>query len=196
MSQTANYNGRKTSLVYLERDGKYLILHRTKKAHDENGDKWIGVGGKFEPGETPDACALREVKEETGLTMADFALRGLIIFVSDVWGMEYMYLYTATKWRGKLIDCDEGERLAEVIDSRGLSRFRLRVYLELLNVPRGKTITYGELARRVGCGSAQAVGQALRHNPFAPEIPCHRVIAAACTPGGTSRVCRIRRDGE
>ena len=106
MSQKANYNGRKTSLVYLERDGKYLILHRTKKEHDENGDKWIGVGGKFEPGETPDECALREVKEETGLTMSDFRLRGLIIFVSDVWGMEYMYLYTATKWRGKLIDCD------------------------------------------------------------------------------------------
>lgn len=215
----ANYNGRKTSLVYLERDGKYLILHRTKKEHDENGDKWIGVGGKFEPGETPDECALREVKEETGLTMTDFALRGLIIFVSDVWGTEYMYLYTATKWRGKLIDCDEGElvwldkqellkknlwegdklflkalderteffmmkfryegeRLAEVVDSRGLSPFRLRVYLELLNVPRGETITYGELARRIGCGSAQAVGQALRQNPFAPEVPCHRVIAA------------------
>ena len=52
MSQKANYNGRKTSLVYLERDGKYLILHRTKKEHDENGDKWIGVGGKIEPGET------------------------------------------------------------------------------------------------------------------------------------------------
>ena len=47
MSQKANYNGRKTSLVYLERDGKYLILHRTKKEHDENGDKWIGVGGKI-----------------------------------------------------------------------------------------------------------------------------------------------------
>ena len=229
MSQKANYNGRKTSLVYLERDGKYLILHRTKKEHDENGDKWIGVGGKFEPGETPDECALREVKEETGLTMSDFRLRGLIIFVSDVWGMEYMYLYTATKWRGKLIDCDEGElvwldkqellkknlwegdklflkalderseffmmkfryegeRLVEVVDSRGMSSFRLRVYLELLNVSRGETITYGELARRIGCGSAQAVGQALRHNPFAPEVPCHRVIAAdgsLCGFGGS-----------
>ena len=225
MSQKANYNGRKTSLVYLERDGKYLILHRTKKEHDENGDKWIGVGGKFEPGETPDECALREVKEETGLTMTDFALRGLIIFVSDVWGLEYMYLYTATKWRGQLIDCDEGElvwldkkelltkklwegdklflkalderseffmmkfryegeRLAEVIDSKEVSDFRLRVYRELLNVPRGETITYGELARRVGCKSAQAVGQALRHNPFAPEIPCHRVIAADGSLGG------------
>ena len=224
-----NFNGRKTSLCYLERGGRYLILHRTKKRNDENGDKWIGVGGKFEPGETPDACALREVREETGFTMTDFALRGLIIFVSDVWGLEYMYLYTATKWRGRIIDCDEGElvwldkkellkknlwegdrlflralderreffmmkfryegeRLVEVIDSKGLSDFRLRVYLELLNVPRGSTVTYGELARRLGCRSAQAVGQALRHNPFAPEIPCHRVISAdgsLCGFGGS-----------
>ena len=237
MKMQTDFNGRKTSLVYLERDGKYLILHRTKKEHDENGDKWIGVGGKFEPGETPDQCALREVKEETGFTMTDFALRGLIIFVSDVWGMEYMYLYTATKWRGKLVDCDEGElvwldkqellkknlwegdklflkaleeraeffmmkfrydgeHLAEVIDSRGLSPFRLRVYLELLNVPGGETITYGELARRIGCGSAQAVGQALRHNPFAPEVPCHRVIAAdgsLCGFGGSRTLAALAR---
>lgn len=219
------FNGRFTSLCYLERNGQYLILHRTKKEHDENADKWIGVGGKFEPGETPDECALREVKEETGLTMTDFTLRGLIIFVSDVWGLEYMYLYTGRKWTGEIIDCDEGElvwldkeellrkklwegdrlflkalderreffmmkfryegeRLAEVEDSRGLSQFRLRVYLELLKVPRGTTITYGELARRIGCKSAQAVGQALRHNPFAPEIPCHRVIASDGSLGG------------
>ena len=232
-----NMDGRKTSLVYLERDGRYLILHRTKKDHDENHDKWIGLGGKFEPGETPDACALREVREESGLTMTDFGLRGLIIFVSDVWGLEYMYLYTATKWTGRLVDCNEGElvwldkrellgknlwegdrlflkalderkaffimkfryegeRLVEVIDSKGISDFRLRVYLELLNVPRGETITYGELARRIGCGSAQAVGQALRRNPFAPEIPCHRVVAAdgsLCGFGGSRSTKALER---
>ena len=232
-----NMGGRKTSLVYLERNGCYLILHRTKKDHDENHDKWIGLGGKFEPDETPDDCALREVKEESGLTMTDFALRGLVIFVSDVWGLEYMYLYTATKWTGQLVECDEGElvwldkrellgknlwegdrlflkaleerkeffimkfryegeRLAEVIDSKGISDFRLRVYLELLNVPRGSTITYGELARRIGCGSPQAVGQALRRNPFAPEIPCHRVIAAdgsLCGFGGSRSAKALER---
>ena len=100
---------RLTSLVYLERDGKYLILHRTKKQHDENGDKWIGVGGKFEDGESPEECALCEVKEETGLTMLRPRFRGLVTFVSDEWGTEYMHLFTCTEFTGELIDCDEGE---------------------------------------------------------------------------------------
>lgn len=65
-----------------------------------------------------------------------------------------------------------------------ITPFQRRVYLELLNVPAGTTITYGELARRIGCGSAQAVGQALRRNPFAPEVPCHRVVAADGSLGG------------
>ena len=100
---------RLTTLCYIEKDGKYLVLHRTKKAHDENGDKWIGVGGKFEEGESPEECVLREVKEETGLTMTEFAYRGLITFVSDEWGTEYIHLFTCTAWTGELIDCDEGE---------------------------------------------------------------------------------------
>lgn len=100
---------RLTSLVYIEKDGCYLILHRTKKAHDENGDKWIGVGGKFEPGESPEECACREVKEETGLTLLTPCFRGLVTFVSDVWGTEYMHLFTCTSFTGDLIDCDEGE---------------------------------------------------------------------------------------
>ena len=102
-------NGRLTSLVYIEKDGCYLILHRTKKDHDENHDKWIGVGGKFEAGESPEECALREVKEETGLTMTSFRLRGLITFVSDKWGTEYMHLFICTDFTGELTECNEGE---------------------------------------------------------------------------------------
>ena len=100
---------RLTTLCYIEKDGCYLILHRTKKQHDENGDKWIGVGGKFEYGESPEECAMREVKEGTGLTMLDPRFRGLVTFVSDEWGVEYMNLFTCTKFSGTLTDCDEGE---------------------------------------------------------------------------------------
>ena len=98
-----------TTLCYLERDGKYLMLHRTKKEGDLNKDKWIGVGGKFEYGESPDECLLREVKEETGLTLLNYSFRGIVTFIygSDV--VEYMHLYTADKFEGELIDCDEGE---------------------------------------------------------------------------------------
>ena len=102
-------NPRLTSLCYIEKDGCYLVLHRTKKEHDENGGKWIGVGGKFEPGESPLECVQREVKEETGLTMTNPRFRGIVTFVSDEWGTEYMHLFTCTEFTGTLTDCDEGE---------------------------------------------------------------------------------------
>ena len=102
-------NPRLTSLCYIEKDGCYLVLHRTKKEHDENGGKWIGVGGKFEPGESPLECVQREVKEETGLTMTNPRFRGIVTFVSDEWGTEYMHLFTCTEFTGALTDCDEGE---------------------------------------------------------------------------------------
>ena len=102
-------NPRLTSLCYIEKDGCYLVLHRTKKEHDENGDKWIGVGGKFKPGESPLECVQREVKEETGLTMTNPRFRGIVTFVSDEWGTEYMHLFTCTEFTGTLTDCDEGE---------------------------------------------------------------------------------------
>ena len=98
-----------TTLCYLERDGQYLMLHRGKKEHDANRDKWIGVGGKFEDRESPEDCVLREVREETGLTLTDYRYRGLVTFVSDRWPTEYMHLFTASAWTGELSPCDEGE---------------------------------------------------------------------------------------
>ena len=71
-----------------------------------------------------------------------------------------------------------------VLCATNITEFQRRVYLELLKVPSGETITYGELARRIGCRSPQAVGQALKRNPFAPEVPCHRVVAANGSLGG------------
>jgi len=98
-----------TTLCYIEKDDAYLMLHRVKKVNDENHDKWIGVGGKFEAGESPEDCLLREVKEETGLALTDYRYRGLVTFVSDEWGTEYMHLFTATGFEGEMKTCDEGE---------------------------------------------------------------------------------------
>ena len=101
-----------TTLCYIEKDDKYLMLHRVKKENDLNKDKWIGVGGKFEANETPEECLLREVKEETGLTLTSYQFRGIITFISDEWGCEYMHLFTADGYEGELIDkndCVEGE---------------------------------------------------------------------------------------
>ena len=98
-----------TTLCYIERDGAYLMLHRVKKEHDENRDKWIGVGGKFEDKESPEDCLLREVREETGLTLTRYAYRGIVTFVSDLWSTEYMHLFTADGFTGDLRACDEGD---------------------------------------------------------------------------------------
>lgn len=84
-----------TTLCYIEHGDYYLMMHRVKKKNDENQDKWIGVGGHFEEGESPEECLLREVKEETGLVLTSWRFRGLVTFVSDLWGVEYMCLYTA-----------------------------------------------------------------------------------------------------
>ena len=97
-----------TTLCYLEQDGNYLMLHRIKKEHDINHDKWIGVGGKFEEGESPEECALREVREETGLVMNSWNYRGIVTFVSDRYEAESMHLFTSSDFSGELIDCDEG----------------------------------------------------------------------------------------
>ena len=123
-----------TTLCYIEQDGKYLMMHRTKKEGDINRDKWIGVGGHFLEDETPDECLLREVYEETGLTLTSYRLRGLITFISDEWKTEYMCLYTADGFTGEMTDCDEGE-LVWVEKSR-IGDLNLwegdRIFLELL----------------------------------------------------------------
>ena len=100
---------KQTTLCYLERGDEYLMLHRTKKKNDENHDKWIGVGGKFEAGESPEDCMHREIFEETGLTVTDYRYRGIVTFVSDIYETEYMHLFTVTDWAGEARECDEGE---------------------------------------------------------------------------------------
>ena len=98
-----------TTLCYIENDDSYLMMHRVKKETDINKDKWIGVGGHFEKDETPQECLLREVYEETGISLDNYRARGLVTFISDKWQTEYMYLYTA-RAKYDLIekDCDEG----------------------------------------------------------------------------------------
>ena len=99
-----------TTLCYIEKDGAYLMLHRTKKINDENRDKWIGIGGKLENGESPYDCAKREIYEETGLIPNKLEYRGIVTFVSDKYGTEYMHLFYTDTFEGKLKeDCDEGE---------------------------------------------------------------------------------------
>ncbi|MCQ2517576.1 MAG: 8-oxo-dGTP diphosphatase [Lachnospiraceae bacterium] len=99
-----------STLAYLERDGKFLMLYRNKKPNDVNGGKWIGVGGKLEENESPTECMIREVREETGLTVTGYTFLGVITFVSDTWDNEEMFLYKCDSFEGELTeDCPEGE---------------------------------------------------------------------------------------
>ena len=97
-----------TTLCYIEKDDAYLMLHRVKKEQDANKDKWIGLGGHFEAMESPEECVVREVFEESGLTLTDYRLRGIVTFVSDIYETEYMYLFTATGFSGDIRECNEG----------------------------------------------------------------------------------------
>lgn len=129
---------RNTSLVHLERDGKYLMLHRVKRERDENRDKWVGIGGKFEEGESPEDCAVREVYEETGLRLRSWSYRGVVTFVSDEWGTEYMHLFHSRDFEGAVKDCDEG--VLEWVDKRELLSLPIwegdRIFLRLLESDR------------------------------------------------------------
>ena len=129
---------KQTTLCYLEQDDKYLMLHRVKKANDASHDKWIGVGGKCEADESPDECMIREVKEETGLDILEWRYRGIVTFISDVWPCEYMHLFTASRWCGEEIACDEGE--LEWIEKQRLFDLTLwegdKIFLRLLMDPK------------------------------------------------------------
>jgi 8-oxo-dGTP diphosphatase len=123
-----------TTLCYIEKDDSYLMLHRIKKKQDVNEGKWIGVGGHFEENESPENCLLREVKEETGLTLTSWRFRGIVTFIAKGWPTEYMCLYTADGFEGTLRECDEGE-LAWVA-KKDVSALRLwdgdRIFMKLL----------------------------------------------------------------
>ncbi len=97
-----------TTLCYVEKDGQYLMLHRAGKKQDVNQDKWIGIGGHFEAGESPEECLLREAREETGLTLTSWRFRGIVTFIAEGWPPEYMCLYTADGFEGTVSECNEG----------------------------------------------------------------------------------------
>ena len=127
-----------TTLCYIERDGQYLMLHRVKKENDENRDKWIGIGGKFEDRESPEDCLVREVREETGLELTEYRYCAIVTFVSDRWPTEYMHLFHATGFCGDIKDCDEGE--LAWIDKHELFRLQQwqgdKIFLRLMDENR------------------------------------------------------------
>ena len=128
-----------TTLCYIEKDNCYLMLHRTTKENDENHDKWIGIGGHFEFQESPEDCLIREVKEETGLSLLNYDFRGIVTFISDDHPAEYMHLYTSNSFSGTVSDCKEGQ--LEWIPIDKICTLNLwagdRLFLDLLsqNVP-------------------------------------------------------------
>lgn len=123
-----------STLCYIENDGKYLMLHRTKKEKDINKDKWIGVGGHFEAEESPEDCLLREVWEETGYHLTSWKLRGIVTFIDYPDAMEYMFLYTADGYEGTPHECNEGDLVW--VDKKELFNLNLwegdKIFLKLL----------------------------------------------------------------
>jgi 8-oxo-dGTP diphosphatase len=111
------------TLCYLKRDGRTLMVHRNKKPDDMHAGKWNGLGGKFEPGESPEECVVREVREESGLQIHTPQLHGLLMFPGfkgDDW---YVFVFTAWEFEGELIDSPEGT--LEWIPDENLSALEL-----------------------------------------------------------------------
>ena len=127
---------KQTTLCYIEKDDSYLMLHRVKKVNDENKDKWVGIGGKLEEGESPFDCVRREAKEEVGVLLSGLSYRGIITFVSDLYGTEYMHLFHARGYSGELFDsCDEGvPRWVKKCDIESLNIWEGdKIFLKLLD---------------------------------------------------------------
>lgn len=136
---------RLTTLCYIEDNGKYLMLHRTKKKNDQSQGKWLGVGGKMENGESPEDCMRREVREETGFTVTDYIFAGVITFISDIYEAEHMFIYVVTGFTGGMIECNEGD--LAWIDKQEVMKLNLwegdRIFLKLLSEERyGFSIRY------------------------------------------------------
>lgn len=129
---------KQTTLCYLEQGNKYLMLHRTKKENDLNHDKWIGVGGKFEEGECPEECMLREVREETGLMVTKWRYCGIVTFVHNIWPAEQMHIFVCTEWNGQQTACDEGD--LEWIEKQRLLELTMwegdKIFLQLIDSPQ------------------------------------------------------------
>lgn len=133
---------RMSTLCYIQRDDKYLMLHRVKKENDINKDKWIGVGGHFEEGESPEECLVREVGEETGYKLTDYSFRGIVTFVYGALGeevVEYMHLFTGENVKGEPKTCDEG--VLEWIPKKDVMKLDLwegdKIFLKLLDEKSG-----------------------------------------------------------
>jgi len=126
-----------TTLCHIEKDGKYLMLHRIKKKNDVNKDKWVGIGGKFIDKESPEQCNFRETLEETGLTLIDSKYRGIVTFVSDKFETEYMHIFTSDNFLGNIKECDEGK--LEWIDKDKLLSMNIwegdKIFLRLIDNP-------------------------------------------------------------
>ena len=129
---------KQTTLCYLERGSQYLMLHRTKKENDLNHDKWLGVGGKFEEGESPEDCMLREVWEETGFTVTKWRYCGIVTFIHNIYPDEHMHIFVCTDWTGKQIECNEGD--LEWIDKQHLLELPAwegdKIFLRLISEER------------------------------------------------------------
>lgn len=125
---------RNTTLCHIEKDGKYLMLHRVKKENDLNHDKWVGIGGKFEDKESPEECNKREVFEETGLTLNHTRYCGIVTFVSDKWETEYMHIFHSNSFSGTVKECDEGN--LEWVDIKALYNLSIwegdKIFLRLI----------------------------------------------------------------